>query len=400
MTTASIDFLHPVFVLGLLGVALLTGAAMARVFGAPSESGRFASVDGLRGFLALGVFIQHAAIWYHYSRTGAWDLPPSHLFRHLGQTSVGLFFMITALLFTRKVMQRREQPMDWTGLFVGRALRLWPLYLVVVGAALLVVLVAGGPHLKEPVGALLSHLFSWVMFTFNGNPDVNAFANTSKIVAGVTWTLPYEWLFYIALPLLAVPLRGERNKWLLAASLAGCLVLAHEIPKFHLTKLAFFAGGMAAAFCVEIEAIARRLRGVAGSVLTLGSLAAVLVFFDTAYRLPVAALLTLAFIPLVCGNTLFGLLVRPTTRTLGELTYGLYLWHGIVLYLLYRHALPDVTTLTPVQHWLVAAAITPFLLLLCYVTYRFVERPGIEAAPRLATWLKARRRNRSVAAAA
>lgn len=73
--------LDPVSLLpALLAVAaaLLTASAIARLHGAPAVEGRFATVDGLRGFLTFFVFLHHACIWYFYLRTGSWDAPPSH----------------------------------------------------------------------------------------------------------------------------------------------------------------------------------------------------------------------------------------------------------------------------------------------------------------------------------
>lgn len=57
---------------------------------------RYESIDGLRGFLGVSVFIHHASIWYVFAKTGAWELPKSNLYVHLGQTSVSLFFMISS----------------------------------------------------------------------------------------------------------------------------------------------------------------------------------------------------------------------------------------------------------------------------------------------------------------
>ena len=40
------------------------------------RANRFHAIDGLRGFLALGVFFHHAVISYFYYATGRWELPP------------------------------------------------------------------------------------------------------------------------------------------------------------------------------------------------------------------------------------------------------------------------------------------------------------------------------------
>src|SRR5690348_2852447 len=58
---------------------------------------RFHSVDGLRGYLALGVAFHHVAMNYHYYQTDEWGLfGTSNLGTFLGKGSVALFFMITA----------------------------------------------------------------------------------------------------------------------------------------------------------------------------------------------------------------------------------------------------------------------------------------------------------------
>jgi peptidoglycan/LPS O-acetylase OafA/YrhL len=56
---------------------------------------------------------------------------------------------------------------------------------------------------------LLKNALHWLAFTVFQAPDLNGFNPTSLIVAGVTWSLPYEWFFYLCLPVLAL-LSGRR----------------------------------------------------------------------------------------------------------------------------------------------------------------------------------------------
>mgnify|MGYP003342983265 CR=1 FL=1 len=46
--------------------------------------------------------------------------------------------------------------------------------------------------------------------------------------------------------------------------------------------------------------------------------------------------LSLAFIAIAAGNDLLGLLSNPLTRKLGEVSYGIYLFHGLVLFAILR----------------------------------------------------------------
>jgi hypothetical protein len=61
-------------------VALATTSALSKSSDKQARQGRFATIDGLRGYLALAVFLHHSCIWYFYLRTGQWKLPPSNFY--------------------------------------------------------------------------------------------------------------------------------------------------------------------------------------------------------------------------------------------------------------------------------------------------------------------------------
>ena len=83
---------------GVLLLATLCAHGLAR-WRPPEPPAAYAAIDGLRGYLALMVFVHHGAVWWGYLHTGQWRPPPSRLMNNLGEGSVALFFMITALLF-------------------------------------------------------------------------------------------------------------------------------------------------------------------------------------------------------------------------------------------------------------------------------------------------------------
>jgi peptidoglycan/LPS O-acetylase OafA/YrhL len=72
-------------------VVVATTYLLSVKFAPPPKQGRFATLDGLRGYLAIFVFLHHSSIWYYYLRTNQWKLPPSSLYTHFGQSSVALF---------------------------------------------------------------------------------------------------------------------------------------------------------------------------------------------------------------------------------------------------------------------------------------------------------------------
>src|SRR5258708_2116203 len=80
---------------------------------------RVLTMDGLRGFLALGVFFHHAAIYHQYSQTGKWYLPPSRFYADLGPIGVAMFFMVTGYLFWTQMLKAEGKP-NLAKLYLGR----------------------------------------------------------------------------------------------------------------------------------------------------------------------------------------------------------------------------------------------------------------------------------------
>ncbi len=383
---------HPLFALAALAVALTTAALLARRYGAPGVHERFASIDGLRGYLAFDVFLSHASVWYYFLRNDRWDLPPSNLYTHLGQSSVTLFFMITGFLFFARLLDARSRGIDWLRLYVSRVLRLTPLYLFAMGLLFSLVLMQSGLTLHQPLPELLHDLAIWLGFTVFGQPDLNGVAQTATITAGVTWSLPYEWFFYLILPLLGllIGLRPALRYLLIALATA---LFAWWQPLSLLVAPAFL-GGMVAAVLVRRAAFTRFAARPGVAVLIVGVLVLTVGIFPSAYAPAPIALLALAFALIAGGNTVFGLLVSPAARTLGEMAYSLYLLHGIVLFAAFRAGAqwfaPEA--LSPLGHWALILLLTPLLVLICSLGFRFIEHPAMQRVGVLSDWLRRRGR--------
>ena len=157
---------------------------------------RVQTIDGLRGFLALGVFFHHAAVFHQYLLTGYWAVPPSRFYANLGQIGVALFFMITGYLFWTQILKAKGRP-NLLRLYIGRAFRIVPLYLLLAFVVLLSVGFLTGWHLREPPIALAKHIVIWLAGGIIAGGDVNGYGTI--VIGGVTWSLHYEWEFYASL---------------------------------------------------------------------------------------------------------------------------------------------------------------------------------------------------------
>ncbi len=97
----------PIPVLAAVFLALFTVFLIKSQLSVNVKAGRYASIDGLRGYLAFFVFLHHSSVWYFYIQTGHWERPDSGLYDYFGMGSVKIFFMVTGFLFFGKILDKR-----------------------------------------------------------------------------------------------------------------------------------------------------------------------------------------------------------------------------------------------------------------------------------------------------
>lgn len=361
---------------------------LIRKFGPPKEQGKYLAIDGLRGYLAFGVFLHHSMIWFFYLRTNQWAVPPSNLYTHFGQTGVAFFFMITGFLFFSKILDGKNKDIDWLRLYVSRFLRLTPLYAVAIGALFLIVFLLSGAKLHEPVSVVTSELLRWIAFTVLGDPDINGIERTSLIVAGVTWSLPYEWYFYLLLPLFALINRvNVRQGYVVVSAVILIFVFKKHTYIYHWLS---FAGGVLAAYLVRIDYLRILLRKAVFSMVTILLIWATVAYFPSTYGWAPIAMLSIAFVVIAAGNGVFGLFTNQVSRALGELAYSIYLLHGIILFLLFRFFIGFERSklLQPIDYWFTIVAISPVLVFVSYFSYKKIEHPALLNTDALTSWLR------------
>lgn len=381
--------ISPVPAVVSLLVAMATAALFWRRFGVEASSGRYASIDGLRGFLAFLVFLHHSAVWFFYLKTGKWTTPPSNLYTYFGQGSVAFFFMITGFLFFSKLLEGRKKPVDWLKLFVSRIMRLFPMYLFSIALLLFVVFYAAGGALIDPLPVLLKNIIRWIGFTIKSAPDLNGVKNTYIVVAGVFWSLPYEWLFYLCLPLLSL-LLIQVPPWPYVLLGLACLGVFLYIGRIKLELLTPFVGGMLAAFFVKSNGFCEFASKKLSSLLIVICVVSAVAFYDSAWTTEAVILLSIAFIFIACGNTLLGVLIHPISRVLGEMAYSIYLLHGMILFVLFNYIIgwSVAAEFSALAHWLWIIGVTPAVVILSFITFHLIEAPGMRATPLLVAWLR------------
>jgi peptidoglycan/LPS O-acetylase OafA/YrhL len=316
----------------------------------------FPGLDGLRALAAAAVVLTHVGFM-----TGKYT--PDLSGRALNRLGVGvaIFFVLSGFLLSRPVFaaaaERRPGPRP-TAYLWRRALRILPAYWLTVAAALL--LLPGNQN--ADTRTWLEHLTLTQLYTGRFGEGLSH-----------TWSLSTEVAFYLCLPVLAGGLvrLGGRRRWRpvrvlwalaaltllsLAAVAASPALIGGTAELWLLPHLGWFAAGMALAVLTVSPPEWRPVRvaselgadlwtcwagaGVlfliaanplAGPVLLLPSTPAEAVLHHLLYL----GIGTLLVWPLVLGDQTAGrtrqVLASRPVRYLGEISYGVFLFHVIVL---------------------------------------------------------------------
>jgi peptidoglycan/LPS O-acetylase OafA/YrhL len=356
---------------------------------------RISNLDGLRGFLAYGVFFHHAAIYHDYL-LGHWTLPPSRFYTMIGQAGVALFFMISGYLFWEKLIDAHGRP-RWISLYVGRIFRLGPLYIFSLAVLLLIIAFRSGFQLRVPVVELFDQIGAWSLLGYSGlGPNINGYADTGLLVAGVYWSLSYEWKFYFSLLVLAIASRDSRfHLPFVVVLLAACLGYrtADDVPyssAIPITCAILFQVGM---LCASLKrcGMTPSANGRMGSIFALALLTVVVFSSTNAYSVGPVIQLGIFFFSIISGASIFGLLSSRPAQRLGEMSYGVYLLQGLVLTLFFGiNSIRTFALQSPAQYWASVLACSFVLLVVSALTHLWVEQIGIKIGKRLAAALESR----------
>ena len=347
------------------------------------RSSRFESLDGLRGFLAISVFFHHFAVTYHWKIHGIWTKPPPEIYYlNYGKVGVAIFFMITGFLFISKISKSNEK-IDWPKLYESRFFRIVPLYLFALALISLIVFHNSEYQLNSQPIDLLKQYIRWMMFQ---GGSINNYPDTNIIIAGVEWTLRYEWLFYFLLPVLSIALWKGNIYTNLAVVVTIIYLYIHPVAfviypsaDFSTSNFIFFAVGGLASIIPKINNINInfvRSKTVSTIVLTL---AFGCIFYPHTFDLIHIAIISILFFLVVLGNDLFGLFRLKSTKLLGEISYSIYLLHGMVLYILFSQIpIANISEMTPSEYALLMPFLSVAVVLVSSVTFLLVEKTSMD----------------------
>jgi peptidoglycan/LPS O-acetylase OafA/YrhL len=350
------------------------------------EPARLRGLDGLRGLLAISVFVHHAYLTRHAALVGSWGTTGNAFVQVLGLGSVSIFFMITAFLFWSRVIARdgRIAPL---ALYRARIGRIFPAFAGSIIALLAVVAWQTHGVLAEPPATVAIEAARQFSLGLAAGSIVNGLPHADLIDAGVTWSLGFEVVFYALLPLLALAVRVRRSWFAMLFVAAISIAFAR-----HLWVVAMFLPGMAAAeIAVRPRAAAwfaargPMLVSVGIGVLIGATVAAPNALFTLEHGpkpdvWPQIVALCAIFAGVVLGGGP-AILARPALRFAGTISYSVYLVHGIVLYVAARAigAFVPLATLPLWAYVAVVVACVPIVVAVACVSYFVLEEPAMRA---------------------
>ena len=245
-----------------------------------------------------------------------------------------MFFVLSGFLITSILLGTREKPHYFHNFHARRALRIWPVYILLLAVVYLNAPWFIGPSVLEAIKAA-----PWLAYIFLVQ---NLFHLTLPPAIGPTWALAIEEQYYF---LWAPLVRFLRRPWMLAAvlvaALAGSPLL--RLANFHwmtptntLIHLDGIAWGSLLALGMHTLKLSRRawlLLGLAGIPLGFGAAATVAggtAFLDSALAVGFAGAMLAAIASSGARNPLNALLRRGPLAFYGRISYGLYMIHIMV----------------------------------------------------------------------
>ena len=308
---------HPLFALVIFLIAFLTVYLINLKYQFKSVPNRHETLDGLRGLLAIAVFIHHTSVWHGYLQTGEWLEPNSYLYNQLGQSSVALFFMISSFLFISKLLNFKRAEYPWKSFFIGRFFRIVPLYSLSFVLIVLIVGILSEWTLQVSAVEFLKSMIRWSGFGILGQPDFNGVEYTAIINSYVNWSLLYEWLLYFSLPFISIFILKARPKIFYLIGSILFFLFAWQFRNLEIQHLLSLSGGAIAALIFKYNTTKINFNQFFISMIMIGALIMV-IQFPTSANLIAKLFLMLTFILISLGNDLFGFCLLYTSDAADE----------------------------------------------------------------------------------
>jgi peptidoglycan/LPS O-acetylase OafA/YrhL len=362
-------------------------------------------LDGLRGLAILLVLLWHyiACLLSPASGSLAAGLKQA---LSLGWSGVDLFFVMSGFLIGGILLDNHDAPNYFRAFYMRRICRILPPYYALFLLAMLGIALTAAGRAGKVAWLFANPLPLWSYASFTQNFVMARANGFGPDALGITWSLAIEEQFYLMLPLLVRKVPLARLPYMLALAILAAPLIRIAFYLWHPNGA--FPGyvlmparadslllGVLAAFLLRKEGVRRSLAanvaGLNALFLLLFAGAAVLALRGpgvgpgATYEMSYfghswLALLYLALLLLSVseGHGPFTSVMRATwLRRLGQISYGVYLLHQLVLGLAHGLILGQRPQLVSVSDAAVTTLALCFTVGAAWISWRVFESPII-----------------------
>ena len=371
----------------------------------------FRTLDALRAYMAWWVVLQHIV---HLGGGAKYLNRYVYIAATSGGVAVSVFIIISGYVIAHLMAGKRE---TYGPYLIRRFFRIYPVYAIAVMAAIgltpLYASLFGHEDWIVGAAARLERLgsearnFAWhawghITLMHGAIPD-SILPWSSEAFLAPGWSLSLEWQFYLLAP--AVGLLGMGKGWqrfgVLALTVAGVVAAwsgilgSWHLPSNILLSVQYFLIGMVTRWLLG----GRHVREVVPALVSIG-ICFILsgTRFSAFDALATAAALAIWGVAVVCmlhesgGRFVAPALVARVFRLvflngviqkIGIVSYSTYLMHLPVLTI--GLAVPFILLRmppSPAAYLTAMVAMCPIILWVSFLSYRFIERPGIDIGRR------------------
>lgn len=367
-----------------------------------NKSIHFPGLNGLRFLAASAVIITHTENFKRYA-----GLPNASGFPFidsLGMHGVELFFVLSGFLITYLLLAeyKLEQTINLKKFWIRRILRIWPLYFIILllGFAFVPNVIDIQPFSIRAQDDLLKKLILFIIML----PNLVLAAFPSMLGLSVLWSIGVEEQYYLTWPVILK--KNRKRIVLILFSIIAMLIFFRLFINITTGFIPFNKiSGKFLGLNLKIASIF--LNTLKFECMAIGALLGIAVFekktniLDLLYS-RITQIFTIVLISLFLwfgsyfhflNNTVFGLLfgiviINVATNGksllkfenvfynhLGRISYGLYMYHSIVLgslIVLFKVFYPEFEL---IQHLLLSVSVFILTIIVASLSYTFIETP-------------------------
>ena len=335
---------------------------------------RVSEFDALRGMAALGVLLFH--------------LRPNEGWTQFGMTGVHLFLVLSGYLITTIVINHVGTPNFLRAFYARRILRIWPIYYLTL--AFLVILQRNLPNPPSLRG--LPYYLTFTQYTWHW-PVITKLVSTPPLAVEAfehSWTLAIEEQFYLLWPLTIALVGPKRVVPMVMGIVAFGLwfkTLGYDTWILFNIFGAFALGALAAAILNDKPRVERNRYALSLFFLVSGAIG--FAYVRWFYTVPVSwsrdwmvwrdslqnfAYYTIhfgivGFVATNAGSWFLAPLRMRELTYLGEISYGMYLYHLPIFWLVGGFWIQQNE---PYMIWVAKIALT---FVVATLSYRYIEKP-------------------------